>query len=270
MRFIPAPRHLSAYVLGVAVLRAEQAQPVVTPAHALGIFTLVYRGALTMDAQRTAVAGTLLGHGSATTARAVVAAPGTVAASLLCRASILPLLSGEPASQFTDAPVPAQLVGLDADALLDRLGPWAPDEALASALFTQVERALRAARPVRASATRFACDLAGWAQSGLAGTPAGWSERQWQRACQAELGATPVFLQRLHRLHASVRGRLVHRSEPLAQHALRAGFFDQSHMAREYRLLAGTAPRHGLAGGNDTAAAMGLGASELAPRFFAR
>ena len=36
------------------------------------------------------------------------------------------------------------------------------------------------------------------------------------------------------------------------------------------RLLAGAAPRHGLASGNHTAAAMGLGASELAPRFFAR
>lgn len=269
MRFIPAPRHLSAHVLGVTVLHTTQAQAVTTPAHALGIFTLVYRGALQAGAQ-VASAGALLGQGSATTARGVVASPGTVAASLLCRASILPLLSGEPASQFTDAAVPAHLVGLDAGALLDRLGPGPSDDALASALFAQVAQALRAARVARASATRFARDLAGWAQGGLCGRPEGWSERQWQRACQAELGTTPVLLQRLHRLHASVRGRLVHGSEPLAQHAVEAGFFDQSHMAREYRLLAGTAPRHGLASGNHTAAAMGLGASELAPRFFAR
>ena len=253
MRFIPAPRHLSAYVLGVAVLRAEQAQPVVTPAHALAIFTLVYRGALSLDAQRTAGAGTLLGQGSATTARAVVAAPGTVATSLLCRASILPRLSGEPASQFTDASLPGQLIGLDAETWLARLGPCAPDEALAAAWFTQADRALRSARLARANATRFACDLAGWAQSGLCGTPTGWSERQWQRACQAELGTTPVLLQRLHRLHASVRSRLVHGSEPLAQHAVQAGFFDQAHMAREYRLLAGTAPRAGLARGSGAA-----------------
>jgi transcriptional regulator GlxA family with amidase domain len=96
----------------------------------------------------------------------------------------------------------------------------------------------------------------------------GWGERQWQRACQAELGVSPKFLLRLNRLHASVRSRMACRAEPLVQHAVDAGFFDQAHMAREYRLLAGLAPRESLA--RAAGAATALGASQLAPRFFSR
>lgn len=263
MRFVPAPRHLSAHALGVVVLRTDAAQAVPTPAHALAIFTLVHRGTL-----HGAGAGVLLGQGSASHARIVVAAPGTVCASLLCRASVLPLLTGEPASQFADAAVPPGLLGLDGDALHERLGDRPSDEDLAAALFAQLDRALRAARAPRSSAVRFAASLAGWAHGAPSRAPMDWSERQWQRACQAELGVTPIFLQRLNRLHASVRGRMVHDAEPLAQHALRAGFFDQAHMAREYRLLAGTAPRDSTARIGDAATGMALGAGQLAPRFF--
>ena len=64
-----------------------------------------------------------------------------------------------------------------------------------------------------------------------------------------------------------VHYRLVDRAGPLAEHAVGAGFFDQAHMAREYRLLTGMAPGRSLA---DEGAATALGASQLAPRFFAR
>lgn len=278
MRFIPAPRHLSAHALGVTVLRTAQAQQVVTPAHALAIFTLVHRGALQGSAQ-TLNAGTLAGLGSAGTARITVAGPGTVCASLLCRASVLPLLTGEPASQFANGTVVPALLGLDADALHKQLGDAPSDASLAAALFGRLSRALSAARAPRSSALRFAAALAHGVrethgvygvQGALARPPVGWSERQWQRACQAELGVTPVFLQRLARLHASVRARLSHDTEPLSQHALRAGFFDQAHMAREYRLLAGAAPRECLVRAADAATGMALGASQLAPRFYAR
>ncbi len=267
MRFIPAPRHLSAHVLGVTVLRTERDQIVATPAHALAIFTLVHRGALQGGAQLLAGPGALVGQSSAGAARVVVAAAGTVTASLLCRASILPLLSGESASQFADRYVPPALAGLDADMLQEQLAATAPDEALAAALFAQVYRALRRARAPRTSAVRFVCALEGWAQGQPARAPVGWGERQWQRACQAELGVSPKFLLRLNRLHASVRSRMACRAEPLVQHAVDAGFFDQAHMAREYRLLAGLAPRESLTAAG---AATALGASQLAPRFFSR
>lgn len=269
MRFFPAPRHLSAHVLGVTVLRAGVEQRVTTPAHALAIFTLVQQGSL-HGVQLRAGPGALVGQGSAGTARIAVAAAGTVAASLLCRASILPLLSGEPASQFTNAPVPPGLLGLHADMLQETLGAAAPDELLASALFAQVERALRVARSPRSSAVRFAWALKGWAAGLPSRAPTDWGERQWQRACQAELGVSPKFLQRLNRVHASVRHRMAQAAQPLSQHALDAGFFDQAHMAREYRLLAGAAPRESLARQGNGSASLALSASQLAPRFFSR
>ncbi len=267
MRFIPAPRHLSAHVLGVTVLRTDCEQIVTTPAHALAIFTLVHRGALQGGTQLLAGPGALVGQGSAGAARVVVAAAGTVTASLLCRASILPLLSGESASQFADRYVPPAVAGLDADMLHEHLVADVTDEALAAALFAQVDRALRQARAPRTAAVRFACALDGWAKGLPSRAPAGWGERQWQRACQAELGVSPKFLLRLSRLHASVRHRMADRTERLAEHAVDAGFFDQAHMAREYRLLAGLAPRESLTAAG---AATALGASQLAPRFFSR
>lgn len=267
MRFIPAPPHLSAYVLGVTVLRADVQQLVTTPAHALAIFTLVHQGSL-HGAHLCAGPATLVGQGSAGTARVAVAAAGTVAASLLCRASILPLLSGEPAARFASAPVPPGLLGLQADMLQEQLVAGAPDELLASALFAQADRALRLARAPRASARRFACALEGWVRGQSSRAPLDWSERQWQRACQAELGVAPKFLQRLNRVHASVRSRMAQPAQPLSQHALDAGFFDQAHMAREYRLLTGAAPRESLAAHGNASEALALGASQLAPRFF--
>ncbi len=267
MRFIPAPRHLSAHLLGVTVLRTEGDQIVATPAHALAVFTLVHRGSLQVSAQLLAGPGALVGQGSAGAARMVVAAAGTVTASLLCRASILPLLSGESASQFADRYVPPALAGLDADMLQEHLVADATDEALAAALFAQVDRALRQARAPRAAAVRFACALDGWVKGPPSRAPVGWGERQWQRACQAELGVSPKFLLRLNRLHTSVRQRLADSAEPLVQHAVGAGFFDQAHMAREYRLLTGMMPRESLTAAG---AATALGASQLAPRFFSR
>lgn len=268
MRFIPTPRSLAAHVLGVTLLRPDQDQPVPLPAHALAIFTLVYRGAL-VGRQGRVEAGALLGQGAAGEAQIVTATAGTVCASLLCRASILPLLCGEPASLFADRSVPPALAGLDAAALQDRLGPDPSDGVLAQALFAQIGHALRQARPARSSAVRFALAMQGWgAAARPADVPPGWTERQWQRACQAELGVTPKFLQRLNRLHASVRSRLSDPALPLSTLALDAGFFDQAHMAREYRLLAGAPPRLSLDGSAPGREGMALGAGLLAPRFF--
>ena len=155
--------------------------------------------------------------------------------------------------------------------LHEHLRADAPDDALAAALFSQAERAFRKARAPRASAVRFACALQGWANGQPSRAPVDWGERQWQRACQAELGVSPKFLLRLNRLHASGRQRLTGRAGPLVQDAVEAGFFDQAHMARESRLLTGLAPSQSLVGaGGGAGTAAAVGASQLAPRFFAR
>lgn len=270
MHFIPAPAHLAPWVLGVSVLRAGGPVAFALPAHALATLTVVLRGQLSRaDALPHHLgAGALWGSGSATQACLYTGSADLVCASLLCRASVLPLLTGEPAHVFCDGEVPAQTFGqLDLDAI-NRLPPAGFDAGVAGAIFGMVARRLRHARAARASASRFGAALSGW--SAFAAPPTGWSSRQWQRTCQAELGVTPKLLQRLARLHASVR--MQHASQPAswAEHALLSGFYDQAHMAREYRLLAGVTPGQSLraVAHPQVLPTLQLGATQLAPRFF--
>ncbi len=251
-------------MLGVVVLRADTAQPLTVPAHAAALFTTVIAGALHGPEGGVLQAGDFAAEGSATRARVLRVAAGSVVATLLCRASVLPRLSGEPAHVFAGAAIPASLVRPQAE-------QWAVhaqrgDEALAAALFQWAARWLRSARAPRASAARFEAALAGWMAAPVAGgaqRPPGWSERSWQRACRDELGVHPNLLARLARLHASVRGQSALQRSSWAGHALDLGFSDQAHLARDYRLLAGTTPTRGVASG-----ALRIGAHELAPRFF--
>lgn len=238
------------------------------PAHALAILTVVLQGHLSPadDAGAMLPAGTAMGSGSATRARSYLGSAGMVCASLLCRASLLTQWTGEPASLFRDAAVPPEVFGsLDLERLLR---PGISDETVARALFCAVGLRLRAARAPRPAALRFAQAMAGWSEAchARAGTPLpeGWSKRQWQRACQTELGVTPKLLSRLARLHASVRLCALPQRAGWAGHAFDAGFYDQAHMGREYRLLAGVSPAQSLGGSSP----LWLGASQLAPEFF--
>lgn len=268
MNFVPAPAHLAPWVLGVSVLRAGGPVAFALPAHALATLTVVLQGQLSWaDAPSVRWgAGALWAAGSATQARLLTGSADLVCASLLCRASVLPLLTGEPAHVFSDGEVPVQAFGrLDLEAMC-RMPLAGADLRVAEAFFAMVAQRLRHARALRASAARFGAALAGW--QALAGPPEGWSSRQWQRACQAELGVTPKLLQRLARLHASVRAQQALPPASWAEHALRCGFYDQAHMAREYRLLAGVTPGRSLAAAAQAPPALQLGATQVAPRFF--
>lgn len=64
-------------------------------------------------------------------------------------------------------------------------------------------------------------------------------ERQLERRCRAWLGLAPKQLQRLARLHGLLSDALRRQRPPDADAALAAGFYDQSHLAREARLLTG-------------------------------
>lgn len=214
----------------------------------------------------------MLGSGSATLARPFAGSAGLVCATLLCRASVLPQLTGEPAGVFCDASLPPEVFGsFDTERLVQQ---DASDHALAHALFCAMDGRLSGLRAPRPAALRFAQALAAWSENCHVRTttalPQGWSERQWQRACQAELGVTPKLLGRLSRLHASVRLRARSDSVAWAGHALDAGFYDQSHMGLEYRQLAGVSPTQSLGGSmpNSGPSPLWLGATQLAPSFF--
>lgn len=270
MQVIPAPAALAPQVLGVCVVRGTGApQRFAMPAHALAVFTVVLRGRLqSVSAPGAAMqAGDLAATGCATQAQEFIASADLLAASLLCRATVLPLLHGESAHRFSDASAPQ---GPLSEFALDRWCRHAhavDDNALAAALFRAVAKPLAQARP-RASAERFARALALWggAPQGVAqGAPAGWSERNWQRACQAELGLSPKRLQRLVRLHASVHLRGTQPGMAWAALAAEGGFSDQAHLAREFRLLGGVRPGSLAQPGQP----LDLSTSVLVPRFFA-
>jgi AraC-like DNA-binding protein len=90
-----------------------------------------------------------------------------------------------------------------------------------------------------------AVDLAlaeGGARPAAIAAAVGMSYRQLSRLFQARLGFGPKPLARLGRFQRALRAldRPGHRS--VASVAVRAGYFDQAHLARDFRLFAGIAP----------------------------
>lgn len=65
------------------------------------------------------------------------------------------------------------------------------------------------------------------------------SERQLERRCRALLGLSPKRLQRLTRFSDALGDALRERRVPNAEAAVAAGYYDQSHLARDVRELAG-------------------------------
>lgn len=78
---------------------------------------------------------------------------------------------------------------------------------------------------------------------GRHGAQAGWhlglGRRQLERHCREILGVTPKQFQRLTRFHEALSTALTGRPARMADVALEAGYYDQSHFASETRHLAG-------------------------------
>lgn len=72
-----------------------------------------------------------------------------------------------------------------------------------------------------------------------AGEQLGLGRRQLERRCQAVLGVAPKQFQRLVRFQHALSAAVAGGRQRMAEAALDAGFYDQSHLAREARQLAG-------------------------------
>jgi AraC-like DNA-binding protein len=179
---------------------------------------------------------------------------GTMTTPLLVRASagidligvrLLPggsLLSDVSASECLDnrVDVSGQWPGIEA--LRDELANL-PRRVRPATLIARLEDRLRglrvprglvrADRLLRASAGSLAVDDVGRAT--------GLTPRQLQRLYLRHTGTTPKFAARVYRLERALK-LLTRTSRPLAQVALEAGFFDQAHMHRDVRALAGVTP----------------------------
>jgi AraC-like DNA-binding protein len=159
----------------------------------------------------------------------------------------------------------ACLLGASTGVLTDRVLPWAllTGEAEAARLEDEVQSADGMARRVEALLGSFrravgsAVHAARRAELALlchavasAGKGAclglGIGERQLERRFLASLGVSPKMFQRLTRLHATL-GAAVNGEAAGAELALQAGYYDQSHLARDLRQLAGAPLRELLA-----------------------
>jgi len=70
----------------------------------------------------------------------------------------------------------------------------------------------------------------------------GWSIQHLRRLFLRHVGISPKELGRVARLQRAVAHLQQHRDESLASAAAALGYFDQAHMARDFRLLAGASP----------------------------
>lgn len=72
------------------------------------------------------------------------------------------------------------------------------------------------------------------------------SERRLQQLFAAQLGLAPSVWRRLQRLHGALRLLRAAEAPQWAQLALRAGYYDQSHLINEFRALCGLTPQQFL------------------------
>ena len=82
------------------------------------------------------------------------------------------------------------------------------------------------------------CDAVG-RHGAQAGEHLGLGRRQLERHCQAVLGVAPKQFQRLVRFHQVLSIAVTAGTARMAEVALDAGFYDQAHLARDTRRLAG-------------------------------
>jgi AraC-like DNA-binding protein len=110
-----------------------------------------------------------------------------------------------------------------------------------------VRRSLTLASPRRGVDRRLgaAVDLAladGRARPAAIAEAVGMSYRQLSRLFRERLGFGPKPLVRLGRFQRVLRALDGHSRRPLAAAAVSAGYFDQAHLTREFRLFAGVSP----------------------------
>lgn len=151
----------------------------------------------------------------------------------------------------------ACLLGARTGVLADQVLPWSAlagdaedarlaealdqdpgDAARLRALLASLRRVMALCAPQRCASIARLC--AAVARDGVLAAPAlGLGARQLERRCQALLGVSPKRFQRVARVNAALSRLVADEAVPGAALALEAGCYDQSHLARELRTLAG-------------------------------
>lgn len=167
---------------------------------------------------------------------------------LVLQPAALAAVLRDSAERLADAHLPLDAVfGPWINAVVEAIQASTSAHARLALLFDAIRRHVADARhdAVRAQLQQVGMALE---QGAVAASHAlGVGERQLQRRCLAAFGLTPKQYHNISRMHAAMRAVLRGQAGNGAELALRHGFFDQSHLARDMRRLAGV-PLGALAG----------------------
>jgi len=169
-------------------------------------------------------------------------------------------LLGMPAGQLANVDVDASAVlGRYAGELRERIGEqgtWAGWFSVLDALLgerARVADCVACARPEVGYAWRKLRAVSGAVRVSALAAETGWSERYLSTRFRAETGMSPKAAARVFRFTAA-RGRMADAAVSpsaaglsLADLAAECGYYDQAHLAREFRALAGCPPTQWLA-----------------------
>jgi AraC-like DNA-binding protein len=171
--------------------------------------------------------------------------------SLTLRVGAAAALLGVPAGELTEATAPLEILwGADGRGTLERLAESGDDAQRAALLQELLARRLGRADPSACRAARRAVELIratdGRRSVRELASAIGVGERRLQQLFHAHVGLSPRALSRLARLEGCLRALRAWREPRWAELALRAGFYDQAHLANEFRALCGMTPREFL------------------------
>jgi AraC-like DNA-binding protein len=166
--------------------------------------------------------------------------------SVALRPGAVAALLGVPAGEIAGRVVRLdELWGAEGASLLARMHE-APDDAarchlLQRALQERVRDTAAGPAPI-AQAARLIAHAGGQRPLREVADALGIGERRLQQLFHVEVGLSPRSWSRLARLHACLRALRQHAAPRWAEVAVDAGFYDQSHLANEFRALCGLSP----------------------------
>jgi AraC-like DNA-binding protein len=146
-----------------------------------------------------------------------------------------------PLSEIVGEPCARALVQALAAARSDAARFAAAEDWLASQLVLPSRRPAATARP----AVRLLLEARGAVRIADVARSLGWSRRRIERVFSRELGIRPKLFARIVRLNAVLAGLDAAERASAVELALDAGYFDQAHLLRDFRVLAGRTPRQG-------------------------
>ena len=179
-------------------------------------------------------------HTLTTQPSAYTHAGNIMALGLIVRTSAAACLLGQTCEALTNQTLPWSAIAGDPEVvrLSEEIVQPKTDTACLQLLMSSFGRAMRLVAVSRWQQTERLC-LAVGRSGAQAGEFVGLGQRQLERRCLTVLGVSPKQFERLERFHRALSSVVTANAPPLAQVALDAGYYDQSHLALDARHLGG-------------------------------